>query len=123
MGILHRIDGDIVEIIVTGHVSVDELLNGFRLMLEDEHLPSKSLLLVNVTASEVVPPFEVIERISSILSTGREKLGPRIGIFVANTVRYGKARQLGMMLEYAGLLSQPFYDRKTAVEWLHGKEA
>lgn len=39
MGILHRIDGDIVEILVAGHFSIDELLTGFRLMIEDEHLP------------------------------------------------------------------------------------
>jgi hypothetical protein len=123
MGILHRIDSDIVEVIVAGHFSIDELLTGFRLMLEDERLPSKSLLLINTTASEEIPPLEVIERIASILSSGREKLGPRMAILVAQTVRYGRARQLGMLLEYAGILSQPFYDRKTAVEWLHGKEA
>ena len=123
MGILHRIDGNIVEIIVAGHFSIDELLTGFSLMLEDEHLPSNSLVLVNVTDSEEIPPFEVIKQISLILSAGREKIGSRIAILVANTVRYGRARQLGMLLEYAGLQSQPFYDRKTAVEWLQAEEA
>jgi hypothetical protein len=122
MGILHRIEGDIVELIVTGHFPVDELINGFRLMLEDEHLPSNSLVLINVMGSEEIPPVEVIERIASILSAGRKKLGPRMAIIVSQTVRYGRARQLGMMLEYAGILSQPFYDRKTAVAWLHGEE-
>ncbi len=92
-------------------------------MLEDERLPSNSLVLVDVTASEEIPPVEVIERISSMLSAGREKLGPRIAILVAHTVRYGMARQLGMLLEYAGILSQPFYDRKSAVEWLHAEES
>ena len=121
--ILHRIDGDIVEVIVAGHFSIDELLTGFRLMLEDEHLPPNSLVLVNVTASEEIPPVEVIERISAILSAGREKLGSRIAIRVAHTVRYGRARQPGTLLEYAGILSQPFYDRKTAVEWLQAEEA
>jgi hypothetical protein len=108
---------------VAGHFSIDELLTGFRLMLEDEHLPSNSLVLINVMASEEIPPLEVIERLSSILSAGREKLGSRIAILVAQTVRYGRARQLGMLLEYAGILSQPFYDRKTAVEWLQAEEA
>jgi hypothetical protein len=122
MGILHRIDGDIVEIIVAGHFSIDELLNGFRLMIEDEHLPPNSLVLINVTDSEEIPPFEVIKQISMILSAGSKKLGSRIAIVVAQTVRYGRARQLGMLLEYAGLQSQPFYDRKTAVEWLHAEE-
>jgi hypothetical protein len=121
MGILHRIDGDIVEVIVAGHFSSDELLTGFRLMLEDEHLPSNSLVLINATASEEIPPLEVIERLSSILSAGRKKLGPRLAILVAHTVRYGKARQLGMLLENAGILSQPFYDRKAAVEWLQSE--
>jgi hypothetical protein len=123
MGILHCIDGDIVELMLAGHFSIDELLTGFRLMLEDERLPPKSLVLINVTESEVIPPLEVIERIAAILSAGREKLGPRIAILVAQTVRYGRARQLGMLLEYAGILSQPFYDRKTAVEWLQTGEA
>ena len=91
-------------------------------MIEDEHLPANSLVLINVMDSEEIPPVEVIERIASILSAGREKLGTRIAILVAQTVRYGRARQLGMMLEYAGILSQPFYDRKTAVAWLHGEE-
>lgn len=122
MGILHRIDGDIVEIIVAGHFSIDELLTGFRLMIEDEHLPPDSLVLINVTDSEEIPPFEVIKQISMILSAGSKKLGSRIAIVVAQTVRYGRARQLGMLLEYAGLQSQPFYDRKTAVEWLHAEE-
>ena len=122
MGILHRIDGDIVEIIVAGHFSIDELLTGFRLMIEDEHLPPNSLVLINVTDSEEIPPFEVIKQISMILSAGSKKLGSRIAIVVAQTVRYGRARQLGMLLEYAGLQSQPFYDRKTAVEWLHAEE-
>jgi hypothetical protein len=122
MGILHRIDGDIVELIIAGHFSIDELLNGFRLMLADEHLPSKSLVLINATGSEEIPPLEAIEQISSILSSGREKLGSRIAILVAHTVRYGRARQLGMLLEYAGILSQPFYDRKTAMAWLHAEE-
>ena len=123
LGIHHRIDGDIVEITVAGHFSIDELLTGFRLMLEDENLPSKSPVLVNVSDSEEVPPLEVIEQISSILSAGREKLGSRIAILVAHAMRYGRARQLGMLLEYAGILSQPFYDRKTAVEWLRAKES
>jgi hypothetical protein len=123
MGILHRTDGDIVEIIVAGHFSIDELLTGFRLMIEDEHLPPNSLVLINVTDSEEIPPFEVIKQISMILSAGSKKLGSRIAIVVAQTVRYGRARQLGMLLEYAGLQSQPFYDRKTAVEWLHAEEA
>jgi hypothetical protein len=122
MGILHRTDGDIVEIIVAGHFSIDELLAGFRLMIEDEHLPPNSLVLINVTDSEEIPPFEVIKQISMILSAGSKKLGSRIAIVVAQTVRYGRARQLGMLLEYAGLQSQPFYDRKTAVEWLHAEE-
>ncbi len=122
MGILHRIDGDIVEIIVAGHFSIDELLTGFRLMIEDEHLPPDSLVLINVTDSEELPPFEVIKQISMTLSAGSKKLGSRIAIVVAQTVRYGRARQLGMLLEYAGLQSQPFYDRKTAVEWLHAEE-
>ncbi|MGC1454484.1 MAG: hypothetical protein WA946_04780 [Nitrospirota bacterium] len=122
MGILHRIDGDIVEIIVAGHFSIDELLTGFRLTIEDEHLPPNSLVLINVTDSEEIPPFEVIKQISMILSAGSKKLGSRIAIVVAQTVRYGRARQLGMLLEYAGLQSQPFYDRKTAVEWLHAEE-
>ncbi len=91
-------------------------------MIEDEHLPSNSLVLINVTDSEEIPPLEVIEQISSILSGGRKKLGSRIAIVVAQTVRYGRARQLGMLLEYAGIQSQPFYDRKTAVEWLHAEE-
>lgn len=121
MGIRHCIDGDMVEIIVAGHFSIDELLTGFSLTLEDEHLPSNSLVLINVTASEEIPPVEVIERIASILSAGREKLGSRMAILVAHSVRYGRARQLGMMLEYAGILSQPFYDRKTAVEWLQSE--
>jgi hypothetical protein len=123
MGILHRIDGDIVEIIVAGHFSLDELITGFRLMLEDEHLPSNSLVLINVSGSEEIPPLEAIERISSILSAGRQKLGSRIAIQVAHTVRYGRARQLGMLLEPNGILSQPFYDRKTAVEWLQAEQA
>jgi hypothetical protein len=92
-------------------------------MIEDEHLPPKSLVLINVTESEEIPQLEVIERIASILSAGREKLGSHIAILVSQTVRYGRARQLGMMLEYVGIVSQPFYDRKTAVAWLHGEEA
>jgi len=122
MGIQHHIEGDIVELILAGHFSIDALLTGFRVMLEDEHLPPKSLVLINVTESEEIPPLEVIERIASILSAGRGKLGPRLAILVAQTVRYGRARQLGMMLEYVGIVSQPFYDRKTAVEWLRTGE-
>jgi len=123
MGIQHRIDGNIVELIISGQLSIDDLLAGFCLMLDDEHLPSQALVLINVTASEVIPPIEVIERIASILSAGRKKLGRRLAILVAQTVRYGRARQLGMMLEFAGIVSQPFYDRKTAVEWLRSEQA
>jgi len=123
MGIQHRIDGDIVEVIVAGHFSIDELLNGFRLMIEDENLPHKSPVLVNVTDSEEIPPLETIEQISSILSAGREKLGSRLAILVANTIRYGRARQLGMLLESTGIQSQPFYDRNSAMLWLQAEES
>jgi hypothetical protein len=121
MGILHRIDGDIVEIIVAGHFSIEELLTGFSLMIEDDHLPSNALVMINVADSEEIPPLDVIEQISLILSGGSKKLGSRLAIVVAQTVRYGRARQLGMLLECAGIQSQPFYDRKTAMEWLHAE--
>jgi hypothetical protein len=122
MGLQHRIDDGVVEMVVAGRFSVDELLAGFREMLEDEDLPPDALVLINGTASEVLPPYEVMERIASTLTGGREKLGTRLAFLVAHTVRFGKARQLGALLEPAGIFSQPFYDREEAIRWLKADE-
>jgi hypothetical protein len=122
MGIEHRIDGQVVELFVQGSFTIDELLSGFRCVLRDARLPPNAHLLIDVTASEEIPPLSVVERIAAILCMGRAKLAPRVAVLVAHTVRYGRARQLGAMLESGGLTAQPFYERSKAVSWLLGQD-
>ena len=121
MGIRHLIENDTVEVIVDGQFALEELLEGFRQMLADEKLPSRALILINVTESKILPPSQVIEQIATLLGTKRDRLGNRLAVLVSHTVRFGIARQLGAFLENSDINAQPFYDRKTAIEWLQCK--
>jgi hypothetical protein len=68
----------------------------------------------------VIPPVEIIERIAEIIREGRERLGARLAVLVASSVRYGRAPRLGVWLEEAGIASKPFHERDEAIEWLRG---
>lgn len=118
MNITHKIGADLVEIEISGKFSLDELYAGFEAMIHDPALPERARLMINVTASEVLPPVEVIERIAMILGGARKKLSGRVAVLVAQEVRYGRARQLGVFLSNYGLEAQPFYERDEAAKWL-----
>lgn len=120
MGITHQINEDIVEIIVQGQLTIEELLSGFRRVLADDDLPRQARVLINVTASDVIPSVEAMHRIAAVLCSRRERVAPRLAVLVTHAVRFGKARQLGAMLEFEGLAVQPFYDRSQALLWLLG---
>ena len=122
MPVQHRIDGTIVEMVLAGSFSIEELLAGLRRMLEDERLPENASVLINVTESEVIPPAHVAKQVASVIAGGRERLGPRLAVVVAHSVRFGIARQLGVWLESSGLTLEPFYQRAEAVAWLKGED-
>ena len=118
MPVGHRVDGDLVELTVTGAVSGPELISGFKSMLEDDRLPSEALVLVDVVHSEAHAPPDVMHRIAMLLRAKSNERPSRIAILVAHPVRYGLARQLGARLEPAGIHAQPFHDRDAALSWL-----
>ncbi|MHB0915070.1 MAG: hypothetical protein ACYC5A_08865 [Thermoleophilia bacterium] len=118
MGVEYHIEGELVELRVAGDFTIDELLDGFRSMLAEESLPARAQVIIDVTASQVIPSAAVIEQIAAIIDSAREKLAPRLAVLVAQEVRIGKARQLGFMLQGAGIQVEPFYDREAAVNYL-----
>ena len=89
-------------------------------MVSDPALPPSAPLLIDVSASETLPPGEALQAIASILATSCDRLGARIAVLVATPVRYGLARQLGAWLDPCGLSVRPFHERAAAVEWLRG---
>ena len=118
MSINHTIDGTVVEIIVQGHITIDELLAGFGRVLEDGNIPSRANMMINVIDSQVIPSLETMEQIAAILASGQRQFASRLAVLVGNPVRFGRARQLGALLEFKGLVVRPFYDRREAMEWI-----
>lgn len=118
MGVEHHIDGQLVELRVAGEFTIDELLDGFRSMLVDESVPSAAQVIIDVTASKVIPSAAAIEQVAAVIASAQAKLAPRLAVLVAHEVRIGKARQLGFMLQSSGIQVEPFYEREAAVEYL-----
>ncbi|UCD25029.1 MAG: hypothetical protein JSW51_03655 [Gemmatimonadota bacterium] len=76
--------------------------------------------MINVTDSEEIPALDVIRLIAATLNANSDKVATRLAVLLANEVRYGRARQLGVLLEAGGIESEPFYEKEAAVEWLRG---
>ena len=118
MPVLHSINGKIAKIIVTGHFTIDELLAGFQETLNDGLLTSGTHILVDVTKSEELPSYVVINQIAAVLSDNQNRFSGRMAILVSQTVRYGIARQLSTLLDSNNIDARPFYIYKEAMDWL-----
>ena len=122
MGIATQLNKDYTELIISGRIATDLLYTAIGDIINESLLRRHSGFLINVTESDILPPFSVMERLADIIgSTGKGKI-MRVAILVAHEVRYGRARQLGIFLEKYDIAASPFYDRADAITWLLGKK-
>jgi hypothetical protein len=120
MGIATQINKDFAELIISGRITTELLYTAIRDIINESLLRSHSGLLINVTGSDTLPPFSVMERIADIFGAAGKGKIRRVAILVANEVRYGRARQLAIFLEQYEIAASPFYDRTEAITWLLG---
>jgi hypothetical protein len=128
MAITHRIEGDYAEIIIDGNFLSEELFDGFEALFsavakqprtgEGSENPGVHLL-INVTASEELPPMGAVERVAGIIAHSNSGFSGRVAVLVGEKLRYGRARQLGAFLSGYGISSEPFYIREDAIRWLN----
>jgi hypothetical protein len=108
----------IAELGIAGEVEVAMIVA--RLEGNDGHRSVP--LLIDVTESAVLPKSVQLRRIGEAIVRHQGQDNLPVAVCVAQTVRYGLARQLGVFLETAGIELRPFTDREAAVACLTGNE-
>ena len=118
MPVVRQFSDGRIEIALSGKLTPEELFGAFTGSLDDPGAPSGAGLLIDVTASDTLPPSQALRGIAKIIAQRAEKLRGRMAVLVAHEVRYGLARQLGAWLEQDGIDVRPFHDRDEAITWL-----
>ena len=75
-------------------------------------------VLIDATKSEELKSYETMKMLAELLGAHSASLSGRIGVLVSTQARFGKARQLGALVEEHGLEARPFQDRPAALSWL-----
>lgn len=122
MAVSYRIDEDLVEIVVVGEVTVDDVIGQIHASVQDPDLRPPTHLLLNVTESELLPHKEDVPRLAAALAAVQHQMGGRIAVLVAHPVRFGLARQISAFLRGDGVQLMPFLEREQACLWLQGHE-
>jgi len=115
-------DGRLAELVVAGRPPLEDIITGFQNMFRDPRFPDEALVLIDVAASDTLPPSDGMQRVADFISAQEKARSARIAILVADQVRYGLARQLGSRLDGRGILAQPFRERTAALTWLDSEQ-
>jgi hypothetical protein len=119
MSVKYTIDNEKIELLLENNFSIGEVVSSTQKALNKTTSPLP--ILVDVSHSAELKSVEELEKFVDFLNQNKDKIVPRLAIVVAQPVRYGTGRQIGVYLETAGIESKPFYDRNQALAWLFGK--
>ncbi len=118
MPVSYSLSESLLEIEMEGQTAVEEGLAVFEQALASIPSHEKPGVLLDVTRSAQLTSFEDLRRFVWLFGEHADSLGGRIGVLVANEVRFGITRQFGVLVEGHGLEAAPFQDRDAAVDWV-----
>ena len=121
MPISYSLSQSVLVFTVEGRVTTAEGLATFEQGIASVPPGTRPDVLIDVTKSEELRSYETMMRLADLLGAHSASLGGRIAVLVSTQGRFGKARQLGMLVEEHGLDARPFHDRPAAVSWLQGE--
>ncbi len=118
MPVSYSLSESVLEVTLVGHYTVEEVLAAFEQGLAAIPSGAKPGILINVSRSGEFAGLLDFVRLAGLLGEHADSLSGRIGALVSDSVRFGLAQQLGVLVENYGLEAAPFEDRDAAVDWL-----
>ena len=118
MAVTFRVEPDHLELKLVGPVALDDVIANLDAGLQQPAVEAPVRLLIDVTASELVPDQDGLRRIATLISTDFASREGRVAVLVAEELRFGLARQIGAYLENHGIAARPFWERSAALSWL-----
>jgi len=125
MGVEYRIQDGLLTMSFAGKYEPQDVMDGFLAAMNNPACPQPVALLVDVSASEVLPgrPAAEIKRAAEFLGPYADRIGGRCAVFAPADVLFGLSQMGSVHTERVGVTSRVFRNREEAVAWLKDKSA
>jgi hypothetical protein len=123
MSVTYLINDDVVEMILNGTSTPDEVIKIFHQALEDTATPEEFVLLLDVrnSTSLATRPTADIIRVAEYLGPFQDRV-KRCAVLASENIHFGLSRLGAVYSETAGVMTSVFRDKTEAVDWLHAGE-
>jgi hypothetical protein len=123
MSVNYKLNEDVIEMILSGTTTPDEVIKAFHQALENESTPEEFFILLDVrnsTSLATRPTAEII-RVAEYLGPFQDRV-KRCAVLATENVHFGLSRLGAVYSETAGVMTSVFRDKDEALAWLHSGE-
>lgn len=123
MPVTYHVHDDVVEMVLNGETTPDEIIQKFHQALDDPAAAPRFALLLDVRQSTSLATRATADiiRVAEYLGPHKDRVR-RCAVLATENVHFGLSRLGAVYSETAGVMTSVFRDRDEALAWLRSSE-